>query len=219
MLPASTAPRPSVRDHGAHFAPDGRQAVTRRFREGVPRSLADTGHCWRDHAVVAPLYGSPGRLGFKVTPTSPSIQAGPDYVEGVWRKALSLRREWVSRPPCASSHAATPAMIDDSQLSFSLPSVFAQERHSRVWWWPAARLRISATSPLRSPFSLPTDAIYRTSGTWLPMHCEPVCWRSAAAIPMATTSTGCAATPPASRRAAACPTAAGDPCSQPTISR
>jgi hypothetical protein len=25
--------------------------------------------------------------------------------------------------PCASSHAATPAMIDDSQLSFSLPSV------------------------------------------------------------------------------------------------
>jgi hypothetical protein len=24
---------------------------------------------------------------------------------------------------CASSHAATPAMIDDSQLSFSLPSV------------------------------------------------------------------------------------------------
>jgi hypothetical protein len=30
MLPASTAPRPSVRDHGAHFAPDGRQAVTGR---------------------------------------------------------------------------------------------------------------------------------------------------------------------------------------------
>ena len=25
MLPASTAPRRSVRDHGAHFAPDGRQ--------------------------------------------------------------------------------------------------------------------------------------------------------------------------------------------------
>src|SRR5882672_10720615 len=33
MLPASTAPRPSVRDHGAHFAPDGRQAVTGRVRQ------------------------------------------------------------------------------------------------------------------------------------------------------------------------------------------
>ncbi len=62
MLPVSTAPRPSVRDHGTHFAPDGRQAVTRRFREGVPRSLADTGHCWRDHAVVAPLYSNDPRL-------------------------------------------------------------------------------------------------------------------------------------------------------------
>jgi hypothetical protein len=28
-----------------------------------------------------------------------------------------------SRPACASSHAATPATIDDSQLSFSLPPV------------------------------------------------------------------------------------------------
>src|ERR1700681_1849654 len=46
MLPASTAPRPSVRDHGAHFAPDGRQAVTGRVRQTVPHRLADPGSVW-----------------------------------------------------------------------------------------------------------------------------------------------------------------------------
>ena len=42
---------------------------------------------------------------------------------------MRLRREWVSKPPCAPSHAATPAMIDDSQLSFSLPSYEAATGH------------------------------------------------------------------------------------------
>src|ERR1700676_147645 len=51
MLPSSTAPRPSVRDHGAHFAPDGRQAVTGRVRQTVPHRLADPGSVWRDHAI------------------------------------------------------------------------------------------------------------------------------------------------------------------------
>jgi hypothetical protein len=45
----------------------------------------------------------------------------------VWRKALSLHRDWTSRPPCAFSCAATPAMIDDSELSFSLPSVLRKK--------------------------------------------------------------------------------------------
>src|SRR6202163_1353159 len=49
MLPASTAPRHSVRVHGAHFAPDGRQAVTGRVRQTVPHRLADPGSVWRDH--------------------------------------------------------------------------------------------------------------------------------------------------------------------------
>src|SRR6516165_1468133 len=52
------------------------------------------------------LTGSPGREGLRVTPISPSSQTGPDFAEGSGRKALSLRREWASRPPCASSHAA-----------------------------------------------------------------------------------------------------------------
>src|SRR3977135_4050386 len=33
MLPAATGPRPSVRDHGAPFATDGRQAVPGRVRQ------------------------------------------------------------------------------------------------------------------------------------------------------------------------------------------
>jgi len=61
MLPASTAPRPSVRDHGAHFAPDGRQAVTDVFGKQFHR-LADPGSVWRDHAIVAPLCGDDPRL-------------------------------------------------------------------------------------------------------------------------------------------------------------
>jgi hypothetical protein len=51
------------------------------------------------------------------------IQRGSDLNRRVrQRKTSSLHREWVSRPSCAACHAATPAMIDDSQLSFSLPS-------------------------------------------------------------------------------------------------
>src|SRR5882724_647419 len=63
MLPAWTAPRPSVRDLGAHRAPDRRQAFTRPVREDVPRGLAAAGFRWRDHAIVAPLYcDDPRRL-------------------------------------------------------------------------------------------------------------------------------------------------------------
>src|SRR5712671_6424277 len=63
MLPAWTAPRPSVRDLGAHRAPDRRQAFTRPVREDVPRGLAAAGFRWRDHAIVTPLYcDDPRRL-------------------------------------------------------------------------------------------------------------------------------------------------------------
>src|SRR5439155_363219 len=41
------------------------------------------------------------------------------------------------------------------------------------------------------------------------MSCAPACWRLAAAIPMATTSTGCASIRPSSSPADACPTPAG----------
>jgi hypothetical protein len=40
-------------------------------------------------------------------------------VEGVWRKALSLQGMDVG----TTSHVATPAVIEDIQLSFRLPSV------------------------------------------------------------------------------------------------
>ena len=68
MLPASTAPRPSVRDLGAHRAPDGRPAFSRPVREGVPYRLADPGPDRRDHAVVAPLRGDDPRLPLPVLP-------------------------------------------------------------------------------------------------------------------------------------------------------
>src|SRR5438270_9719743 len=40
-------PALSLRDLGAHSAPDGRQAFTRRVRDGVPRGLAAAGFGWR----------------------------------------------------------------------------------------------------------------------------------------------------------------------------
>ncbi len=46
----------SLRDLGAHTAPDGQQGFARRVREGVPRGLAVAGSCWQHHAIVAPLY-------------------------------------------------------------------------------------------------------------------------------------------------------------------
>jgi len=51
-----------LRDLEAHGAPDGRQALTRRVRQGVPRGLAAAGFCWRGHALVAPLCGDDPRL-------------------------------------------------------------------------------------------------------------------------------------------------------------
>ena len=41
----------------------------------------------------------------------------------MWRKALSLRREWVQDQRAHPATLPSAATIDDSQLSFSLPSV------------------------------------------------------------------------------------------------
>jgi hypothetical protein len=52
-------------------------------------------------------------------------------------QSIEVALGMVSRPPCASIHAATPAMIDDSQLSFSLPSVSRKKVTAVFCWWPA----------------------------------------------------------------------------------
>ena len=55
-------PALQLRDLRAHGAPDGRQAVTRRVRQGVPRGHAVAGFRWRDHAIVAALCRDDPRL-------------------------------------------------------------------------------------------------------------------------------------------------------------
>jgi hypothetical protein len=70
-------------------------------------------------------------------------------------------------------------MIDDSQLSFSLPSV-SRKKVTAVF--DGGRLSSDSGVMLLAlverrryapPLSLPSDAIHRTSGTRLPMCCEP----------------------------------------------
>jgi len=56
------------------------------------RWLADC--CWKPNTR---------RLG--VTPSSLAYSGGPGLCAGLWRKALSSRRAWVSRPPCAPRHS------------------------------------------------------------------------------------------------------------------
>jgi DNA-binding transcriptional LysR family regulator len=73
-----------------------------------------------------------------------------------------------------------------------------------VDWLPIAGAQLL----IRLPLLLPTIAIPRTSRTRLRMSCAPACWRLAAAIPMATTSTGCASIRPSSWPADGCLTAA-----------
>ena len=114
----------------------------------------------------------------------------------------------------ASRLTATPAMTDDNQLSFNLPSVsrkkvtaafdggrLSSDSGVMLQHWPIAGAELLT----RSRRLLPTVAILRTSPIRSRMCCARACWRLAAATRMATTSIDCALTRPSSSPAVDCP--------------
>ena len=117
----------------------------------------------------------------------------------------------------ASRLTATPAMTDDNQLSFNLPSVSRKKvRAAFDGGRPSsdsgvlllARADRRRALLIRWPAVLPTIAIPRTSATPLLISCAPGSSPLAAAIPIATTSTRCAPIRPSSWPADGCLTAA-----------
>ena len=118
-------------------------------------------------------------------------------------------------------------MTDDNQLSFNLPSVSRKKitaafdggrfpQTAGVMLLALAERCRKVADTLAAHIADRRDPL--RSLTRSRTYCAPACWRSAAAIPMATTSTGCAGMRPSTGVRTAADTGR-DLCSQPTISR
>src|SRR5947208_16856540 len=114
---------------------------------------------------------------------------------------------------CAPRHAATPAMTDDSQLTFSLPTVSRKKvtaafdggrlsSDSGVLLLALAERRRKVADTLAAHISHRRDPAHITHTVADVLRGRML----AIGIPMATTSTGCAVTRRSSWRADACPT-------------